>query len=372
MPVAPPLTILGVIEKEAVVRNSRFRFLIIAVGIFTLLFGLSTCAKKELSPDTALSVLPKDAAFVLSANVKKFAETGLFKEMMKDPKNLEGYNKFIATTGINPEKDIERIVVAGSFGDQAQKNIALAAFGNFDKDKILAGIKKEGGDKLDLVMSNYEGTELYKVSEQQEPFSMGFINPRCMVAGGEEGIRKLIDLNKGKGESIEKNAELMALLKGIDQKSMMWGGGLIPPELSQKASGNPFTASLASVKSVVFSVNMGDAFDLNLLGNSDTEQNAKQVSDLLKSFISIGKMTQSGKPSVMQAFDALIIGNKGNTVTVSIHLSKELMEKISQEAKSEVESKIKEVQPQQAVPQGEPLPQGEPQQAQPESQTVPK
>ena len=316
------------LKKEVVMKSHHLRYVIILGVVFFLASLALSCAKKVES-DRALTLLPKESTFLFSANIKKLAATALFNKIKEDTEMLEKYNEFVDKTGIDPEKHLERIVLAIPPDVEETQEVAIAVFGTFDPEKILSAIEEEG----EVETSTYEGLDVYSFTPEDKPMSMSFLAEGCLAFGGQESIKRMIELSKGKGESIEANAEMMEVLKDVNQEDMFWGIGLIPEDYRQKAMANPMTQSFASLRSVILSINAEKGIDFSLLSRSDEEEDAKLIADAIKGFVALGKMGAGEKPDILEALDNIEISAEKNAVTISMHLSEELMEKLGEEMK---------------------------------------
>lgn len=307
-------------------KNHHLRYFII-VGVAFFLFSLTLSCAKKVESDKALTLLPKDSTFLFSVDMKKLAATALYNKIKEDTKTLEKYNEFVEKTGVDPEKHLERIILAIPPDVEETQEVAIAVFGTFDREKILSAIEEEG----EVETSTYEGLDVYSFTPEDEPMSMSFLAEGCIAFGGQESIKRMIELSKGKGESIEANAEMMDVLKDIHQEDMFWGAGLIPEGYKQKAMANPMTKSFASLRSIILSINAEKGFDFFMLSRSDVEEDAKLMADAMKGFVALGKMGVSEKPDILEVLDKIVVESKKNEVTISMQLSEELMDRLGKE-----------------------------------------
>jgi len=317
-------------------RSSHLRYFIFVGVVFSLVSLAFSCAKKVES-EKALSLLPKESTFVFAANMKRLATTELYNKIKEEPEALEKYNEFIEKTGLDPEKHLEKIVFSIPPDVAESQEVAAVVFGTFDREKILSAIKEE--EEVETI--THEGLEIYTFSPEDEPMGMSFLAEGCLAFGGSETIKRMVELSKGKGESIEDNAEMMEILKDVNQEDMFWGAGLVPEELRQKALANPMTKSFASLRSVILSMNAEKGFDFYLMSRSDSEEDAKLLGDTFKGLIAMGKMAAGEKPDILEALDNIAVEAKKDSVSISINLSEDLMDRLVKEARSQFEGEIK-------------------------------
>jgi len=319
-------------------RNSYLKYFIIIGVVFSLASITLYCAKK-IESDRALSLLPKESFFLFSADMKRLSTTDLYNKIKENPEGLEKYNEFIQKTGIDPEKHLERVVFSIPPDVAESQEVAIAIFGTFDQEKILSSIREEG----EVETSTYEGLEIYTFTQEEgEPMSMSFLAEGCLAIGKSETVRKMVELSKGKGESLEKNAEMMEILKDANQEDMFWGAGLLPEDFRQKAMENPMTQSFASLRSVILSLNAEKGLDFYLLGKSDKEEDAKLLADTIKGLIALGKMGAGEKPYLIEVLDSIAVDAEETAVSISMHLSEELVERLGKEAESQLGEQLKE------------------------------
>lgn len=194
-----------------------------AVLIFTL-FLFPGCGKDGATGGAAasgiklFSMLPDNSTGVVYINFKDLANMEFFDKMIKDEKpakpeaTFKDYQDFVTKTGIDPKKDVYALAIAifGNIGPANTADGVLVAQLNYNKDKILAIMKEQ---KVDFTEEAYKGIPIYKFKETKqdgtaEEIAFAFINESIAAGGKPDGVKKVIDLSKGDGQSIMGNAKL--------------------------------------------------------------------------------------------------------------------------------------------------------------------
>src|SRR3954451_24891881 len=113
-------------------RSTRFGL----VAAFAAAFAFPTSARAA-EPD---KLLPADADTILSVNVRQIIDSEIVKkyaiEQMKQFLQGNDAQTFLKEIGLDPLKDLDRILVAGSGKDQATIKGLIIVHGKFDAEKL--------------------------------------------------------------------------------------------------------------------------------------------------------------------------------------------------------------------------------------------
>ncbi len=339
-------------------RNRKFLGIVICTVILVApLLAMergNTPAKKDYKP---LSLLPKDAGFVVIVDMKKVVDTKYYGKFKEDEKKLDDYYEFIEKTGVDPEKDLDKIAVSLSEMEE-DAEFVLIATGRFDKEKILSSIREEAT----IVEDEYQGKILYQITDRhvkdkgeieeeeaevkhkhkKDEVRLSFLDSDIVAISNSDLIKNTVDLYQGKGESIEKNQVLMEVMKEIDQDDMVWGAGVVPEKVKMSAPPeHPIANVAATIKSIVFSIDLKKELDVFLKIKSDCQENVKNITDALNGFLALGRMNYAEKPDYMELLEGILIEGTEDMVSVSMHMSEELLDRLSEEiAKKKCQKKI--------------------------------
>ena len=341
-------------------RNRKFLGIVICIAILAAsLLAVergNTYARKDYKP---LSLLPKDAGFVLVVDMKKVVDTKYYNKFKQDEIKLDDYNEFIEKTGVDPEKDLDKIAISLSEMEE-EADFVLIATGRFDKEKILSSIREEAA----VVEDEYQGKILYQITDRhvqcededeieeeeaeikhkhkKDEVRLSFLDSDIIAISNSDLIKNTVDLYQGKGESIENNQVLMEVVKEIDQDDMVWGAGVVPEKVKEMPPpGHPIANVVATIKSVVFSIDLQKELDAFLKIKSDSQENVKNITDALNGFLALGRMNYAEQPRYMELLEGILIEWTEDMVSVSMHMSEELLDWLSEEiAEKKYQKKI--------------------------------
>jgi hypothetical protein len=114
-------------------------------------------------------VLPADARFVMGVDVKRLTASPFYKKQAA--LRPDSFRDLEARTGVNPERDVETLLVAG--GAQHQ---GLALFvGTFDRARLARAIETE--KKGQVTWKDVQGTTVYLFREgSKQPSAAAFLD----------------------------------------------------------------------------------------------------------------------------------------------------------------------------------------------------
>jgi hypothetical protein len=348
-----------------------------AVGITLVLvaFTFMACGQKAgapaagtAKPSDMLAMFPQDATGVMVIDIHRALQTEVAQKMITGQDTAPKYRKFVEETGIDPQKDV--YYLAGAMIGDMLKNPEGAVIVNarFNKDALLAKIKKEGGE---LKQTEYEGIAIYELQppEKAEPEEMesetpgeggeemgqaestepqgemmkphekpaygAFLSDSNFALGTENGIKAVIDVLKNKRENVFKNEALSNLIKEADQKAMFWAAMDIPPEATKKmAESNPMLSTLEGIHSLLLSFDYRDnnlRAEIKIL-NDDAAKN-KQIAEFLTGMKALGGMASGEKPELAELMNKITITSGDNFVSIKADIPEELINRLSEKAK---------------------------------------
>jgi hypothetical protein len=304
----------------------RRTFLFPAVVLFALATLTLYCMKKEITPQQALSLLPKESMALASVNVKAMVDGGLYDDIASDEKTRKELDDFRQKTGIDIRTDLTRVVVSVAPDVEMTKDFSGAVFGNFDKDKILKALR----EKAQVEENNHEGVFIYRViSPKGEPTFVSFLSHHVLAIGGPAGIKQVVDRYKGKAESIESNQTMMDLVKEAKQNDMVWAVALVPEKFRESANAAPMGKGFEGLQALLLSINAGKNLDLSLVGKCNTEPEAKRLSETLTGLMGLTRLAAAAKPEVAEVLDSLHVEVQGNNVDLNLSLTEEQLKKLS-------------------------------------------
>lgn len=304
------------------------------IVVLMLVVGLSACGKacgKKLgmAPETsALKLIPSGQNLLLGLDWKKLEASPVGQKIQ--PK--------LPAEAAPLLKDIQSFTLGMKIPGMGQEPKELVGIisGQLDEAKMVAAFnetaQKEGQQ---ITTEEYDGIKIY--SSSKEP-SMGIaFVARNGVMGDKVNIKKVIDLSKGKGDSVEKDTALMDLLKGVDTSRMLWAVAIVPegtmPSGPEAQAGPMGAFSQIKAVDVALDIAKGLILDVGLIAG--TPEAAQQMQTMANSYKTLfGSSLAAKNPSLGKAFNNLTIGVNGPRVSLNLKLDETTVQDLSQQAES--------------------------------------
>lgn len=325
-------------------------FLVLSIiVVFSTLLVVPGCGKKEAAGGSELfSLLPDNAAGVLSVNFNKLAQLEFFDKMVREAeqkkagqpgKIFESYQDFITKTGIDPKKDIQAVVIGlyGNIGPMSEPNAVILARVNYKKDTLL-GIMNSQGEKV--TKETYNTVDVFKVKDEHgKDQGFSFLGDN-LVAGGTPGVlNQVIDLQKGTGKNILANAQMKKHLTNLKSGailSMVFG---LPEEVKKVHDNGMFKMDLSKAEAVVGYVDYENktwTAEIKMISNN--EEGNRQLVNTLSGF---KMMAGAAGPEFAELANNLTLTSTADSVKLTLSITEELLEKV----KTKMEEKSRAVMP---------------------------
>lgn len=331
----------------------------ISVLVLTLLLISGCGGEKGTTPGTTstgdgggmnlLTYLPDSASGVFTFNFKEVAKLELFDEMVKDAeakadaesgKAFKNYQDFVDKTGIDPKKDIHSVAMAvlGKLGAEEPDAVVVINL-NYDKDKIMAILKQE---KVEFTEEMYKDIAILSVKEDSDQNVFAFINDSVVAAGKIDGVKKVIDLSKGEGQSVMANARLKPY---IEKFSGMISFVIEFPEDAKKVHQLPMGAvDLSKAEVILGEFNFSSSAytgEISLI--CANEEGNNQLVTTLNGFKGMAGMMG---PEAVELVNKIELTASADKVTLSFDIPQELLEKL----KKKMAEKTKGMMPTETEP----------------------
>lgn len=234
-------------------------------------------AARAATPDP---LLPADADTVISVNVKQVLGSEIVKQyalgQIKDALKGQDAQKFLTQLGLDPLKDIDRVVIGGSGTDQADMKFLAVVRGTFNPDKLFDAAvaqTKQDADHFSLVKDG-DGKMFKYQPDNGNPVYATVVDAGAVVLSSD---KKLVSAaTAGKGAGVSK--EVAALVAKMDDKNSVWMAALVKGKLDNLklpggGGGNPAVQKqLADLEAITAVVNVTGDITLDLsLGMKDAE-----------------------------------------------------------------------------------------------------
>jgi len=266
-----------------------------------------------------LTYVPADARVVAYADIRNVMNSEVRRKLSASLQGTgDGAAHFKEQTGIDLETDIDYVVASSSgMGEPSQGDRPLVlAKGRFDEVRIEGLIRDQGG-----VVEDYNGSKLLISGEKK--LAVVFLEPGLAAIGGADAVRKSID-TKAAGSNVKGNDEVMRLVRDIDDGDA-WvvarfdalTGGRLPAEVANQLPPINWFSARGFVNSGV---------DGQLRVETRDEVSAKNLQDVVRGFMALGRLQSGQHPEVAAFLDTVQLSGDGKTVSLSFSLRPEMIE----------------------------------------------
>ncbi len=232
----------------------------------------------------------------------------------------KGYKTFVEVCKVDPIKDIKSVVL-GVAGKGDDGKVILLMSGNFEADKLI-GCGKIAMEKADQKVSEEsvagKNALMFKTDDDKEMYVLAA--GKNTLALATKGLENLA----AAGDETFRNPSLNAMLKGVDRKSLLWGGmGQLDIPSSATGQMGAVLGQLGDLKGGNVTIDLAAGnWNLNVMVDAGSAESANKIEQLI-SFAKMGLAMQEGKDesipkAAVDAIKKLKSGVKGSRVTLSL------------------------------------------------------
>src|SRR5262249_23030186 len=318
-------------------RSRLVVFLSMVVVVGGVVLGLGALAldpaRAAVGPLPAEGLaLPADARFVMGVDVKRFVASPFYQRYAKQGARPDSFAEMENKLGVNPERDVDQLVISGGAGDGARSGIVLV-IGRFDRARLTRLIETE--KKGDVTWKTHEGTTEYLFREGTTGAgAAAFLDDSTLVIGSAPAVEGTID-NRSKGAAtLRSNASLVALLEKVKPGSTFWMVGdqsllaQMPKTIPAPGAG-PGTSSsvtLPNLKNLIVTGDLDPAVALAVTGETADEAAARNLADVVRGFVALAALQANQKPELKELTSAISVTTDANRVLVNARIPYSLID----------------------------------------------
>jgi hypothetical protein len=238
-----------------------------------------------------LAALPAGTRFVASVDLAKIRSTALWNKISalaeESPEDRKRLEKLAARTGLDPLRQVHRIVAAFPDDARARGEFALVIDGQgFDERRLVAFAREEGvaGAKLE---TRTRGTRtLYTAAgpDRTAGFFAGSTRFLLGAGGWAEAMADLADGTPGAGSAAD-DAELARLVARIDPRRALWFAALVPPDLRKTLMADPKFDSAGSIMRLAASAELGPGLVAELVAELSNAADARTLVERIQATV---------------------------------------------------------------------------------------
>lgn len=296
---------------------------------FALTAGLTFAADPSL-----LQMVTKDARMVAGIDVSRAKNSPFGQKILAEMKEEDrGFQKLVASTGFDPRRDLQEVVIASS-GVPKQGGTVVLVRGAFDQTRISQFLRTEGG-----VQSIYKGVELWKSPKDKSgEGAIAFVNASLAIFGTDATVRAAIDRTQSGGEGM--TTDLAARVSEWSAKNDAWFvSNASLQEMGVGKTGQnailPGGLSVDSIRQASGGVRFGSTVDVSGELTTRSDQDAVALADVFR-FISSMVRLNADKPGAAEAqkiVDTLQLSTAGPAMKFSLSVTEEQLERMLENKK---------------------------------------
>lgn len=310
-------------------RPFRFGF---GAATLAAAFAFAPATARAAEPD---KLIPNDADTVISVNVRQVIDSDIVKkyalEQIKQFLAGQDAQDFLKKIGLDPLKDIDRVIVAGSGKDQNDIKGLMIIHGKFNAERLYQEAEaqtKRDPDKFSLVKDGKD--VMFKFQpENGNPLYGTVVDDNTIIAGTD---KKIVTTALATANSDKKpvfNKQLAGMITKMDDKASVWvvaivkgkldnaklpGGGGAAGVQDQLANMDNVTAVIRVTTDVTIDVTIG------MKDDASADEMGKAVDEILVQVKGFAPLLAANDPKMKPLADAaktLTSRVKGRDVIIS-------------------------------------------------------
>jgi hypothetical protein len=323
-------------SRLAVLASTVVVVLGVVAGLGALWLSSARAAVGPL-PGEAL-ILPADARFVMGFDVKRFTASPFYARFSSERgMQPEALRELEEKTGLNPARDIDQIVVAGT-GGKGGPGLAMV-FGRFDTYKLGRTLETEGK----VSGQNVAGVSVYAFKDnegKEKNLALALLDENALLFGPQEKVEAAV-ASRTRGETpMKANSALMGLVEKVRPGSTFWMvgdqsllAGMPTSVPAPGASANGATVNLPALRSLTVTGDLDPQVSLSITGEAADELAAKNLADVARGFVALMSLQARQKPELQQLASAVTVATEQNRVLISARVPYELLDALKAKVK---------------------------------------
>jgi len=189
-------------------------------GLGALLFPAPLAA--DQLPGEALNTFPADTLQVAFTNLAELRSLSIYPQIRQRILNrqLHAFEEFLRPMGIDPEKDIDEVML-GWRGEM----VGPAGFLGLAAGRFQPALIQQYFNHTGLPVRQYDGANLYAFGSGSDPDDLFFtFFDSTLAAFGRLGdVKAMLDARQGSANALNANSDFVSWLGELDGTAPQWG-----------------------------------------------------------------------------------------------------------------------------------------------------
>jgi hypothetical protein len=311
--------------------------LVVVIGVVVGLGALALDpARAAVGPLPAEGLaLPADARFVMGLDVKRLVASPFYQKYGKQGGRPDAFADMEQKLGMNPERDVDQLVVVGGSGPGPSSGLALV-LGRFDRARLSRMIETEKKDEVSW--KTHQGTTVYLSREgTRGAGAAAFLDDNTLLLGSAAAVEATIDNRAKGGPSLRSNTAIVSLLEKVKPGSTFWMVGdqsllaqmpkSIPAPGTMDGQGATSSSiTLPNLRNLIVTGDLDPTVALAVTGETADDAAARNLADVVRGFVALAAMQASQKPELKELASAISVTTDANRVLVNARIPYSLLD----------------------------------------------
>ena len=321
-------------SRRLIVTAAAISALGVGFSFSSRLTGTARAAVGPVPPEAL--ALPADSAMVMGFDVRALTSSQFYSKFGGEgqPGRVEALAELEKRTGLNPERDIDSVVVAvgaasakPAEGSRHRDRGLVFVTGRFDAGRLEASIPASGRAQKD----RRDGVTVYRGESGKDNGEVALLDAGILIAGDATSVEAFL-ANRKSGRGIRDNAELVGLLERVEPGSTWWAVG--GPSVLARATSEMGGAvpNLPNVKEVVAYGHLDPEVGMTVTAEAADAKSATKIADVVRGFSAMLSLQAGQKPELAQIADSISVATEQDKVMIKATITHELIESLKKSA----------------------------------------
>lgn len=221
--------------------------------------------------------------------------------------------------GLNPETDIDSVVVAALPGATATENLPLlVARGRFDSGRIEAALRNAGAAPAD-----YRSVRMVA----NDKLAVAFVETGLILVGQPAAVRLALDTKANASASVTADEAVMNLVHRVDSSNTWVVANFEALQALKQLPGGVAT-QLPAITWLAAGGDVNDGVSARIFAEGRDEKAAQDLREVVKGFVALARMQTGQEAAITEFLNSIQLTGEGKTVTLSFAVSAQFFERL--------------------------------------------
>ena len=259
------------------------------------------------------------------------------------PLRPEAFADLEAKTGLNPERDVDQVVIAGGAAAGAGRHDAgiILVSGRFDRYKLSRAMETS---RKDVTWKDHQGTTVYLFGEGRKgAAAAAFLDDDTLVMGSQAAVQETVASRARGSAPLRSNASLMALLGRVKPGSTFWMVGdqsllaNLPKSIPAPGGADGASLQLPAVRTLMVTGDLDPQLALEVTAETADDAAAKNLADVVRGLMALAALQGGQKPELKELASAISVTTEAKQVHVNARVPYELLDSLQPPQKRRAE-----------------------------------